>query len=205
MNPSMSQMDSMNSINQMSSMSPIMRMNMGEGPAVITASWMPSMNTMIMSYGGYLKDQKKMPLGGLTIKHKLKSGNIGYAHRFRRMAGDFNIEMNYSEFFADIDLNPNFKFIAKLKRDNNSNQNIESLLGIEYENCCLALRITGSDRNFSRFLVKEEILYPTLADAWDNVIDIESKSRINFEFEFKGLNSSFEKMNKLFKNSLFNY
>jgi lipopolysaccharide assembly outer membrane protein LptD (OstA) len=121
------------------------------------------------------------------------------------MAGDFNIEMNYSEFFADIDLNPNFKFIAKLKRDNNSNQNIESLLGIEYENCCLALRITGSDRNFSRFLVKEEILYPTLADAWDNVIDIESKSRINFEFEFKGLNSSFEKMNKLFKNSLFSY
>ena len=205
MNPSMSQMDSMNSINQMSSMSPIMRMNMGEGPAVITASWMPSMNTMIMSYGGYLKDQKKMPLGGLTIKHKLKSGNIGYAYRFRRMAGDFNIEMNYSEFFADIDLNPNFKFIAKLKRDNNTSQNIESLLGIEYENCCLALRITGSDRNFSRFLVKEEILYPTLADAWDNAIDIESKSRINFEFEFKGLNSSFEKMNKLFKNSLFNY
>ena len=193
---------SMNSMNQMSSM---MRMNLDEGPAVIMASWMPSMNTMIMGYGGYLKDQKKMPLGGITLKHKLKSGNIGYAHRFRRMAGDFNIEMDYSEFFADVDLNPNFKFIAKLKRDNNTSQNIESLLGIEYENCCLALRITGSDRNFSRFLVKEEILYPTLADAWDNVIDIESKSRINFEFELKGLNSSFDKMNKLFKNSLFNY
>jgi LPS-assembly protein len=196
---------SINSMNQMDSMSSMIRMSMDEGPAVIMASWMPSMNTMIMGYGSYLKNQKKMPLGGITLKHKLKSGNIGYAHRFRRMAGDFNIEMDYSEFFADIDLNPNFKFIAKLKRDNNSNQNIESLLGIEYENCCLALRITGSDRNFSRFLVKEEILYPTLADAWDNAIDIESKSRINFEFEFKGLNSSFEKMNKLFKNSLFNY
>jgi hypothetical protein len=199
MSPSMSQMGSMNS------MSSMMRMNLDEGPAVIMASWMPSMNTTIMGYGSYLKNQKKMPLGGITLKHKLKSGNIGYAHRFRRMAGDFNIEMDYSEFFADIDLNPNFKFIAKLKRDNNTSQNIESLVGIEYENCCLALRITGSDRNFSRFLVKEEILYPTLADAWDNAIDIESKSRINFEFEFKGLNSSFEKMNKLFKNSLFNY
>ena len=192
----------MNSMNQMGSM---MEMNMDEGPMVIMASWMPSMNTMIMGYGSYLKDQKKMPLGGITLKHKVKSGNIGYAHRFRRMAGDFNIEMDYSEIFADIDLNSNFKFIAKLKRDNNTNQNIESLVGIEYENCCLALRITGSDRNFSRFHVKDEILYPTLADAWDNVIDIESKSRINFEFEFKGLNSSFDKMNKLFKNSLFNY
>jgi hypothetical protein len=27
----------------------------------------------------------------------------------------------------------------------------------------------------------------------------------SFEFELKGLNSSFDKMNKLFKNSLFNY
>ncbi|MBU28402.1 MAG: hypothetical protein CMD30_03445 [Flavobacteriales bacterium] len=196
---------SMNSISQMDSMSSMMRINMDEGPAVIMASWMPSMNTMIMGYGSYLKDQKKVPLGGVTLKHKLKSGNIGYAHRFRRMAGDFNIEMDYSEFFADIDLNPNFKFMAKLKRDNNTNQIIESLLGIEYENCCWALRITGSDRNFSRFLVKEEILYPTLADAWDNIIEIESKGRINFEFELKGLNSSFEKVGKLFNNSLFNY
>jgi len=120
------------------------------------------------------------------------------------MAGDFNIEMDYSEVFADINLNPNFKFIAKLKRDNNKSQNIESLLGLEYQNCCLALRITGSDRNFSRFLTKEDILYPTLADAWDNVIDIESKSRISFEFELKGLNSSFDKINKIFKNSIFN-
>ena len=200
-----SSMNSMNSMGSMNSMSSMMNMNMDEGPAVIMASWMPDMKTMIMGYGGYLKDQKKMPLGGITLKHKLKSGDIGYAHRFRRMAGDFNIEMDYSEIFADIDINSNFKFIAKLKRDNNTNQNIESLVGIEYENCCLALRVTGSDRNFSRFLAKEEILYPTLADAWDNVIDIESKSRINFEFELKGLNSSFDKMNKLFKNSLFNY
>jgi LPS-assembly protein len=202
MNPSM---NSINQMDSMSSKSSIMNMGMNEGPAVIMASWMPSMNTMIMGYGGYLKDQKKMPLGGITIKHKLKSGDIGYAHRYRRMAGDFNIEMDYSEFFTNIDLNSNFKFIAKLKRDNNTSQNIESLVGIEYENCCLALRVTGSDRNFSRFLVNEEILYPTLADAWDNVIDIESKSRINFEFELKGLNSSFDKMNKLFRQSLFNY
>lgn len=202
-NSSMNQMNSMNTMGSMNSMSSMM--NMDEGPAIIMASWMPNMKTMIMGYGGYLKDQKKMPLGGITLKHKLKSGDIGYAHRFRRMAGDFNVEMDYSEIFADIDINPNFKFIAKLKRDNNTNQNIESLVGIEYQNCCLALRVTGSDRNFSRFLAKEEILYPTLADAWDNVIDIESKSRINFEFELKGLNSSFDKMNKLFKNSLFDY
>jgi LPS-assembly protein len=197
---------SINSMNQMDSMSSMIRMSMDEGPAVIMASWMPSMNTMIMGYGSYLKNQKKMPLGGITLKHKLKSGNIGYAHRFRRMAGDFNIEMDYSEFFADVDLNPNLKFIAKLNRDNKNKNNIETQFGIQYENCCLALRITSSDRNFSKFTMdNEEIKYQYLRDAWDNMIDIESKSRISFEFELKGLNSSFDKVDRLFNNSLFNY
>jgi hypothetical protein len=147
-----------------------------------------------------------MPLGGITIKHKLKSGDIGYAQRYRRMAGDFNVEMDYSEFFADININTNLKFIAKLNRDNKNKNNIETQFGIQYENCCLALRITSSDRNFSKFTMdNEEIKYQYLRDAWDNMIDIESKSRISFEFELKGLNSSFDKVDRLFNNSLFNY
>jgi hypothetical protein len=52
---------------------------------------------------------------------------------------------------------------------------------------------------------KEEIYYHHLADAWDNMIEIENKSRINFEFELKGLNSSLRKVNKLLNTSLLNY
>jgi hypothetical protein len=193
-------------MNPQKAMHSMMDMGMDEGPTVIMASWMPSMKTMVMGYGGYNKKQKKMPLGGITIKHKLKSGDIGYAQRYRRMAGDFNVEMDYSEFFADININTNLKFIAKLNRDNKNKNNIETQFGIQYENCCLALRITSSDRNFSKFTMdNEEIKYQYLRDAWDNMIDIESKSRISFEFELKGLNSSFDKVDRLFNNSLFNY
>ena len=88
-------------------------------------------------------------------------------------------------------------------RDHTSNKNIESLFGLEYENCCLALRVTTSDRDFSKFIINEEIMYHHLSDAWDNIIKIENKSRINFEFELKGLNSSFNKVNKFLNNSLF--
>jgi LPS-assembly protein len=194
------------SMNPQKAMHSMMDMGMDEVPTVIMASWMPSMKTMVMGYGGYNKKQKKMPLGGITIKHKLKSGDIGYAQRYRRMAGDFNVEMDYSEFFADININTNLKFIAKLNRDNKNKNNIETQFGIQYENCCLALRITSSDRNFSKFTMdNEEIKYQYLRDAWDNMIDIESKSRISFEFELKGLNSSFDKVDRLFNNSLFNY
>ncbi|MDB4848563.1 LPS assembly protein LptD [Gammaproteobacteria bacterium] len=180
-------------------------MNAKEGPMFIVASWMPNKKTSIMGYGEYFKKNKKVPLGGITLNHKFNSGSVSFAKRYRRMAGDFNDQMDYTEVFADIDLNPNFKLIAKLKRDNENNKNVESLVGIEYENCCVALRITGTDRNLSRYILNQEILYLHLGDAWDNVIDIENKSRINFEFELKGLNSSFDKVNKLINNSLFNY
>ena len=198
----MNQSMTMASFGSMSAMSP---MTNDEGPMVVMGSWMPTMKTMIMGYGGYFKENKKVPLGGITINHKFNAGSFGFAKRYRRMAGDFSNQMDYSEFFTDINLNSNFKLIAKLKRDNESNKNVESLLGVEYENCCIALRITGTDQNFSRYILNKEILYPHLEDAWDNMIDIESKGRINFEFELKGLNSSFNKTNRFFNSSIFKY
>jgi LPS-assembly protein len=195
----------MNHEMSMSNMSSMDSMNANEGPLVVMGSWMPTMKTMIMGYGGYLKESEKVPLGGITVNHKFNSGSLGFAKRYRRMAGDFNNQLDYLELFADINLNSSFKIIAKLKRDNEINKNVESLVGIEYENCCLALRITGTDRNLSRYILNQEILYPHLADAWDNIIQIESKGRINFEFELKGLNSSFDKINRFLNNSLFNY
>ena len=47
--------------------------------------------------------------------------------------------------------------------------------------------------------------YTYLNDAWDNIIRIENKSRINFEFELKGFNSSINKIDKLLQNSILNY
>jgi LPS-assembly protein len=176
--------------------------NMNEDPLVLMGSWTPTTKTMVMAYGDYKSNMVSM--AGITINHKLDYGSFGYAKRYRRMAGDFNNQMNYSEVFADININRNLKLIAKLKRDSEFNQNIESIIGIEYQNCCVALRITGTDKNLSSYILNQEILYPHLSDAWDNMIEIESKGRINFEFELKGLNSSFDKVNKLINNSLFN-
>ena len=190
-------------IRSMKSMS-MKDMEMDKGPTIIMGKWMPNKNTMLMAYGGYFKESNKVPLGGFTLKHNFNKGSIGVANRYRRMSGDFNYTMNYSEVFGDIYLNSKFKFIAKLKRDNEINKNIESIVGVEYENCCFALRITGSDKNLSRYSNKE-IYYPYLAEAWDNIIQIENKGRVNFEFELKGFNSSSNKINRLLNNSLFNY
>ena len=114
--------------------------------------------------------------------------------------------LDYSEFYADLKIKNNLSLIAKLKRDDDSSSKIESVFGLGYENCCFVFRVTSSDKNLSKYLpMLESNSYMYLNDAWENIIRIENKSRINFQFEFKGLNSSFEKMNRLMNNSIFNY
>ena len=184
----------------------MMQMPMDEGPLMVMGKWMPNMNTMIMGYSSYLQEQEKVPMAGITIKQNFEKGTIGYAKRYTRMAGDFMTTLDYSEFYADLKIRSNLSLIAKFKRDDESTSKIESVFGLGYENCCFIFRVTTSDKNLSKYLpILESDSYMYLNDAWDNIIRIENKSRVNFQFEFKGLNSSFEKIGRLMNNSIFNY
>ena len=199
--------------NEMMGMNPMimptmnmMQMPMDEGPLMVMGKWMPNMNTMIMGYSSYLQEQEKVPMAGITIKQDFEKGTLGYAKRYTRVAGDFMTTLDYSEFYADLKIRSNLSLIAKFKRDDESTSKIESVFGLGYENCCFIFRVTTSDKNLSKYLpILESDSYMYLNDAWDNIIRIENKSRVNFQFEFKGLNSSFEKISRLMNNSIFNY
>ncbi len=181
-------------------------MDMDEGPIVLMTKWMPNMQTMIMGYSGYIEDQKKVPLGGLNIKQQYKKGSFGFAKRYRRMSGDFNHITDYSEIYGDIKLNTNFRIIGKFIKDHEFDEKVESVFGLSYENCCISLRLTSSDKNLSSYLIENnQNTYANLNDAWDNILRLENKSRINFQFELKGLSSSFKKFNQLMNDSLLNY
>ncbi len=207
MNMAMMNMSSqMNGMMDMSQMDGMMKMPMDEGPIMIMGKWMPSMKTMIMSYTSYIEESNKIPMGGITINHKFRSGSMGYAKRYTRMSGDFGVTLDYSELFADIKIKNKVSLIAKIKYDDETSKKIESVFGIGYENCCIALRLTTSDKNLSKYLDNfESTSYDFLNEAWNNVIEIENKSRVNFQFEFKGLNSTFEKAGKALNNSILKY
>ena len=201
-------MDSMNNemMNMNMSHMNMMQMPMDEGPIMLMAKWMPNMNTMFMAYSSYLHDQDKVPMAGITFNQNFEKGTLGYAKRYTRMTGDFMTVLDYSEFYADLKIKDNLSFIAKFKRDDESSSKIESVFGLGYENCCFVFRITSSDKNLSKYLpILESNSQMYLNNTWDNIIRIENKSRINFQFEFKGLNSSFKKINRLMNNSIFNY
>ena len=170
------------------------------------ASYMPKKNTMLMMYSGIDKKNNSILLGGTNMKTNNKYGSFGYSRRYRRMAGNFNIPMDYSEVFAKIGINKNLDFIAKIKRDHETNTSIESLFGIGFQNCCIGIQLSYSDKELSKYVgLNNEINYLYLNDAWNNIIDIENKSRLNLSFELKGFNSSFDNITRLFNNSLLNY
>ena len=184
----------------------MMKMPMDEGPLMLMGKWMPNMKRMIMAYSSYLEDQNKVPMAGITIKQSFDKGSVGYAKRYTRMAGDFMTVLDYSEFYADLKVKNNLSIIAKLKRDDDLNSKIESVFGLGYENCCFVFRLTTSDKNLSKYLpILESNSYMYLNDAWDNIIEIENKSRVNLQFEFKGLNSSFKKIGRMMDNSILKY
>ena len=157
---------------------------------IMSSMWMPDMNHSLKVYGGYDTKDNKLLIGGINFMKKSSIGTLGIAKRYRRMAGDFKQTLNYSEIFTAINLKNGFKIIGKLQQDDEYDIKIESMLGIEYENCCVAFRVMASDKNLTKYNDLYNSSYTYLNDAWDNMINIENKSRINFEFELKGFNSS---------------
>ena len=172
---------------------------------IMSSMWMPDMNHSLRVYGGYDTKDNKLLIGGINFMKKSSIGTLGIAKRYRRMAGDFKQTLNYSEIFTAINLKNGFKIIGKLQQDDEYDIKVESMLGIEYENCCVAFRVMASDKNLTKYNDLYNSSYTYLNDAWDNMINIENKSRINFEFELKGFNSSINKIDKLLQNSILNY
>ena len=172
---------------------------------IMSSMWMPDMNHSLRVYGGYDTKDNKLLIGGINFMKKSSIGTLGIAKRYRRMAGDFKQTLNYSEIFTAINLKNGFKIIGKLQQDDEYDIKVESMLGIEYENCCAAFRVMASDKNLTKYNDLYNSSYTYLNDAWDNMINIENKSRINFEFELKGFNSSINKIDKLLQNSILNY
>ena len=63
-------------------------------------------NLRIMVMVNILKKIRKCRLGGITLNHKFNLGSVGFAKRYRRMAGDFNDEMDYTESICRHRLKP---------------------------------------------------------------------------------------------------
>ena len=113
-------------------------------------------------------------------------------------------ELDYAEFSIERIMPGGYKFIGGISKDLDSKKNLESYFGFGYENCCIAFKIYASDKRLSKYnLVNFQSMQFDDA-SWDRMISIENKSRINFEFELKGLTGGNKRINQFFSNAFSN-
>ncbi len=120
------------------------------------------------------------------------------------MLGRVN-ELDYGEVTLDHNLAQGYRFLAGISKDLSSNKNLASYFGIGYENCCVALKLFASDKRLSKYDFLNAVSLDVEAQAWENMISIENKSRINFEFELKGITGSKTQLNKFFSSTFANF
>ena len=154
----------------------------------------------------YSQKRNQLNFGKLGLTINLPATQIAISRNFRRhmpMLGMGN-ELNYPEISIDHKISGGYKLIGGISKDIESKKNLESYFGIGFENCCLAFKVFASDKRLSKYdLINFTSLSGSLSN-WEEMITIENKSRINFEFELKGLTGSNRHLNKFFSNAFVN-
>ena len=160
--------------------------------AFVKANYSQKRNTLNFGQTGV---DIQLPETRLTFSRNFQS-NIPLLHTVS--------ELDYAEFSIERIMHGGYKFIGGISKDLDSKKNLESYFGFGYENCCIAFKIYASDKRLSKYnLVNFQSMQFDDA-SWDRMISIENKSRINFEFELKGLTGGNKRINQIFSNAFSN-
>ena len=160
--------------------------------AFVKANYSQKRNTLNFGQTGV---DIQLPETRLTFSRNFQS-NIPLLHTVS--------ELDYAEFSIERIMPGGYKFIGGISKDLDSKKNLESYFGFGYENCCIAFKIYASDKRLSKYnLVNFQSMQFDDA-SWDKMISIENKSRINFEFELKGLTGGNKRINQFFSNAFSN-
>ena len=160
--------------------------------AFVKANYSQKRNTLNFGQTGV---DIQLPETRLTFSRNFQS-NIPLLHTVS--------EIDYAEFSIERIMHGGYKFIGGISKDLDSKKNLESYFGFGYENCCLAFKIYASDKRLSKYNLLNFQSMQFNDASWDKMISVENKSRINFEFELKGLTGGNKRINQFFSNAFSN-
>jgi len=152
----------------------------------------------------YSDEQSKINNIGLEVLYRNQKINIGIGKKYRRINSTLQDNLDLTEFFLSVPLESGYSVFVLGQQDNETDKFIEARLGLGYENCCFAASIVASKRTLIRFTDINISNNMFLNDLWDNIIDTESKSRINISFQLKGFSNTKKGIRKYLQNSIFN-
>ena len=154
----------------------------------------------------YSQKRNTLNFGQTGLNIQLPETRLTFSRNFQSNIPLLNStnELDYAEFSIERSMSGGYKLIGGISKDLDSKKNLESYFGFGYENCCLAFKIYASDKRLSKYNLLNFQSMQFNDASWDKMISIENKSRINFEFELKGLTGGNKRMNRFFSNAFSN-
>ena len=154
----------------------------------------------------YSQKRNTLNFGQTGLNIQLPETRLTFSRNFQSNIPLLNAtnELDYAEFSIERSMSGGYKLIGGISKDLDSKKNLESYFGFGYENCCLAFKIYASDKRLSKYNLLHFQSMQFDDANWDKMISIENKSRINFEFELKGLTSGNKRINQFFSNAFSN-
>jgi LPS-assembly protein len=165
-------------------------------------------NIRVRTYlaANYSQKRNKLNFGKSGVEIKLPEMRLSFSRNFQNNIPLLNNtnELDYAEFSIEKLMSNGYKFIGGISKDLDSKKNLETYVGFGYENCCVAFKLYASDKRLSKYNFLNAQAVQFNDTSWDKMIEIENKSRINFEFELKGLTGGNRKINSFFSNTFLN-
>ncbi len=162
-------------------------------------------NKRVRTYfaGNYSQKRNKLNFGMTGVEIRLPETRLKFSRNFHDNIPLLNYtnKLDYAEFSIEKLMSNGYKFIGGISKDLDSSKNLETYFGFSYENCCLAFKLYTSDKKLSKYNLLDFQSLQFNDTNWDKMIEIENKSRINFEFELKGLTGGNKRINSFFSNA----
>jgi hypothetical protein len=151
----------------------------------------------------YSQKRNLLNYGETGLEVKYSNMNMRISRNFQRNIPllDIENELDYAEFSLERLMPNGYKIIGGISKDLVSKKNLETYFGFGFENCCLAFKIYASDKRLSKYNFLNIQSQEFNQIYWEKMISIENKSRINFEFELKGLTGANKRINRFFSNA----
>ncbi len=166
-------------------------------------------NQIIRTYieANFSQKRNELNFGKTGIEIKLPETRLSFSRNFQTNIPLLNYknEIDFAEFSIEKLISNGYKLIGGLSKDLDSNKNLETYFGFSFENCCLTFKVYASDKRLSDYNLLEYQAQQFNNNAdWKKMIEVENKSRINFEFELKGLTGINKRVNSFFSNTFSN-
>jgi len=158
-------------------------------------------NTFIQLVLDYDFNQSEMQHGQIAFQQSIGGSTFKIAqHKQNVGRGLFLEEVDFREFSIFSDLGNNYQAFIYNSEDTITNKNMDSYIGIGYENCCVAWRILARDKRLIDLNLMQADAQLIAQESWKEMISYENKSRITFEIELKGLMSPSKRIQRLLQN-----